>query len=252
MDFELISADEFDNLPEDDVQCFVDFEAICRRNMTRMINNDTSTNFDRSVQAQYMAAVSSVAVECGIPHLSQLRTIESDNEFYENFSRFSLDVQGEVARIRIRGRRSRGSLSVQLTDNTRTIIQHYVSRLREIIDASDLPAARKAAMQDKLNDLIEELEKRRLNLGKTMFVLSMVMANLAGATTIAAEGPAAVTHIMRLIGVDKESEELALSRLTPPSKALSAPRQKPAPPQNKPAPSWDTARGGDLDDEIPF
>ena len=34
MNFELISPEEFDNLPEDDEQCFVEFEAICRRNMT--------------------------------------------------------------------------------------------------------------------------------------------------------------------------------------------------------------------------
>jgi hypothetical protein len=30
MDYELISAEEYDNLPHDDEQCFVEFEAICR------------------------------------------------------------------------------------------------------------------------------------------------------------------------------------------------------------------------------
>lgn len=153
MNFELISAEEFDNLPEDDEQCFVEFETICRRNMTRMINNDTSGNFDRSVQAQYVAAVSSVAVECGLPHLTAEPIIESDDDFYERFSRFSLAVQGEVARIRIRGRRSRGSLSVQLLDNTRTKIQHYVARLREIIDASDLSANQKAALHSAASSM---------------------------------------------------------------------------------------------------
>ena len=52
MNFELISPEEFDNLPEDDEQCFVEYEAICRRNMTRMLNEDTRGNFDRSVQSQ--------------------------------------------------------------------------------------------------------------------------------------------------------------------------------------------------------
>jgi hypothetical protein len=36
MDFELISPEEFDALPEDDEQCFVEFEPICRRNI---VNN---------------------------------------------------------------------------------------------------------------------------------------------------------------------------------------------------------------------
>ena len=252
MNYELISEEEFANLSEDDEQCFVEFEAICRRNMNRMINENSPGSFDRAVQAQYMAAVSSVAVECGLPNLAHPQAIENEDGFYEAYSRFALAVQGEVARIRVRGRRSRNTLSVQLTDNTRTKIWHYVSRLREVIDASDLPAARKAAMHGRLQELIEELEKRHLNLGKAMLVLSMLMANLAGATTIAAEGPVAVTQIMRLIGVDKTSEEEALSRLAPPPKALPAPPRKPAPVQKQSAPSWETASGGDLEDEIPF
>jgi hypothetical protein len=59
-----------------------------------------------------MAAVSSVAVECGVTNLSVVIPTEDDNSFYNEFSQFSLAVQGEVARIRIRGRRSRNSLSV--------------------------------------------------------------------------------------------------------------------------------------------
>jgi len=33
MDFELISAEEFERLSEDDERCFVEFEAICRPNL---------------------------------------------------------------------------------------------------------------------------------------------------------------------------------------------------------------------------
>jgi hypothetical protein len=114
MNFELISAEEFDSLSEDDEQCFVEFEAICRRNMNRMMSNETSRDFDRSLQAQYMASVSSVAVECDIIILSVPIPAENDDNFYDEFSKFSLAVHGEVARIRIRGRKSRNSVSVQL------------------------------------------------------------------------------------------------------------------------------------------
>lgn len=217
MEFELISAQEFDSLPEDDEQCFVEFEAICRRNMTMMINSDTSANFDRSVQAQYMAAVSSVAVECGLPQLARSMTAQNHNEFYEDFSEFSLAVQGEVARIRIRGRRSRGALSVQLTDNTRTKIQFHIARLLETIEKSDLPGARKAALKDRVDEMAHELENRRLSLGKAMATLSFVLVGLASVTTIGAEGPAAVTNIMKLIGVDKESEEAAAAKQASPA-----------------------------------
>ena len=254
LDFELISADEFDALPEDDEQCFVEFEAICRRNMTRMINDQTSGHFDRSVQSQYMAAVSSVAVECGLPGLARQIPAENDNAFYDEFSQFCLAVQGEVARIRIRSRRFRNSVSVQLADNTRTKIEHYISRLRETIDKSRLPDHRKKALRNKLDELREELGKRRLNLGKTMVVLAVVMAGLQGVanmTTIAAEGEAAIASIMKLIGVDKETEEAAVSRLAPPPKALPAPpshaRPRPAVPSRAPLRAIT-----DLDDDIPF
>jgi hypothetical protein len=250
MDFELISAEEFDNLPEDDEQCFVEFEAICRRNMTQMINSDTRGDFDRAMQAQYMAAVSSVGLECGLTSLSVSIPAQNDNSFPHEFSSFLLSVQGEVARIRIRGRRSRNSLSVQLTDNTRTKIEHYVSRLRETIDKSDLSEARKRALRGKLDELVDELGNRRLNLGKTMAVLSMVLVGLGSATTIAADGPSAITHIMRLIGADKESEDTAVSRLAPPQKSLPAPpKQQPVRVNARPATSQPLTN---LDDEIPF
>lgn len=157
-----------------------------------------------------------------------------------------------MARIRILNRRSRGSLSVQLTDNTRTKIQHYISRLRDTIQKSDLPDAKKGALRTKLNELEDELGQRRLSFGKTMAILSVIVVGLSSATTIAADGPTAITHIMRLIGADKESEEAALSRLASPPKALPAPAHKPTPapkaaaaPKPATTPSWE-------DEEIPF
>lgn len=190
-----------------------------------------------------MAAVSAVAVECGLANLAHAIPAENHNDFYDEFSRFCLAVQGEVARIRVRGRRSRNSLSVQLRENTRPKIQHHVSRLREIIDKSNLPHDRKKALHDKLDEFVEELEKRRLNFGKAMLVLSIVLYGLnaaSNAITIAAEGQAAVGNILTLIGKDKESEEAALSRLAPPPKALPAPEKKPMRPRDE------------LDDDIPF
>jgi hypothetical protein len=251
MNFELISAEEFDNLSEEDEQCFVEFEGICRRNMLRMLSDDTNRSFYRSIHAQYMAAVSSVAVECGLTNLSISIPAEDNERFYDDFAQFSLAVQGEVARIRVRGRRSRNSLSVHLTDNTRTKITHYVSRLREIIDKSDLPDARKGVLRGKLDELVAELGKRRIHLGNAMAVLSVVLVGLASATTIAADGPSAITHIMRLIGVDKESEDAAVSRLAPPPKALPGP--PPTPPlKSTPVRVANARPSRTIDDDIPF
>src|SRR5690242_21602038 len=111
MDYEMISAEDFDKLPEDDEQCFVEFEAICRRNMNQMLEGDNqSSDYYSSVRGHYMAAVYAVAQQCGIPNIPDPHVTEQ-SQSWEFYSRFALAVQGEVARIRIRNRRSRGSLS---------------------------------------------------------------------------------------------------------------------------------------------
>jgi hypothetical protein len=104
---------------------------------------------------------------------------------------------------------------------------------------------------------MREIEKPRLGFGKTMAVLSCVVVGLSGiaanATTIAAEGHTAITNIMRLIGVDKESEDAATSRLMPPQKSLPAPEAQIVKTVNA---SWGSVpqcgTSSDSDDEIPF
>jgi hypothetical protein len=170
MDYDLISEEEYAGLPDDDEECFVAFEAICRRNMNRMINEDTSHEFDWTIKSQYMSAVSSVGEECGIPNIKM--GAYNEQEFHETFSRFCLAVHGEIARIRIRGRGMRHPYSVQLAPNTRTKIEHHISRIRHTIDASDLSSDRRKALGAKLDELTAELANRRIGFGKTMAVLS--------------------------------------------------------------------------------
>lgn len=108
-----------------------------------------------------------------------------------------------------------------------------------------------------------ELANRRLGYGKTMALLTSVIVGMSAMTTVAADGPTAITNIMKLIGLDKQSEDAAALRLAPPQKALPAPPAKPAAPERTPpvrktpiatrgAPSWDAPPASDLDDEIPF
>jgi hypothetical protein len=255
MNYDLITEEDYANLPDDKEHCFVAFEAIYRRNMNQMINEDTRPEFDRSIQLQYVSAVRAVAEECGITGLPNGPIRET--QFFDDFSNFSIAVQGEIARIRVRRRGSRDPYSVLLSASTRTKIEHYISRLRDTIETSELPDDRKKALGEKLDQLMAELQNQRVGYGKIMAVLSAVLVGVASVTTIGAEGPAAVNHIMKLIATDKETEDAAALRLAPPQKALPAP---PAPPvktvtayRARGGPSWDAPRPApDLDEEIPF
>ena len=246
MSYELISEEEYAALPDEDDRCFVEFENVCRRNMTRMIDENTSGGFDRAVRDQYMAAVAAVARECNIPNVGY--DPGEENDAYEIFSRFSLVVQGEVARIRIRSRGMNHPYSVLLTGSTRTKIEHYISRIRDTVEHSDLDPDRKTRLRSRLDQLGAELSNPRLSFAKTMGILAAVLAATGSFVTIAAESHNAVAHIMQLIGHDKDSEDAAAKRLAPPPKALPAPAVKPPPVRPQPV----RQAVADLDDDIPF
>jgi hypothetical protein len=246
MSYELIFEEEYANLPDEDDRCFVEFENICRRNMTWMIDENTSNNFDQAVRAQYLAAVAAVARELCIPNIEYDPDVRGN--FFEIFSQFSWAVQGEVARIRIRSRSMRHPYSVQLTGSTRTKIEHYISRIRDTVERSDLDSDRKKRLQDRLDQLAAELICHRLSFAKTMALLATVLTGVGSSVTIAAEGQSAVAHIVQLIGHDKETEDAAAQRLAPPPKAL------PASHANAHTARQDHPKrvSAELDDEIPF
>jgi len=151
---QLIANEDYDDLPEDNDSCFAEFEYRVRNKMNRMFDDDgrSSNMFVQSIRLQYMACVYSVAVECGITSLPVPRMFSDDSEFYNFYIHFELAVQGEVARIRVRGRRPRNSDSVLLIGNTKAKIQNQVSRLRQVIEKSDLPIPK----QQKLNAKLDE------------------------------------------------------------------------------------------------
>jgi len=245
MSYELISEEEYAGLPDEDDRCFVEFENIVRRNMTRMIDENTSHEFDQAVREQYMIAVAAVARECSIPNIDY--DPGNGGTFHIIFSQFSLAVQGEVARIRIRLRGLRHPYSVLLTGTTRTKIEHYISRIRDTVERSDLDHDRKKRLGHRLDQLAAELTSPRMSFAKTMSILAAVLAATGSSVTIANEGQSAVAHIMQLIGHDKETEDAAAQRLAPPPKALPAPPEKATTRQQPPRPVV-----AELDDEIPF
>jgi hypothetical protein len=249
LSYDLVSAADYENLPIDPEECFLALEDICQRSMNRMIDENSSSDFYAAVRMQYVTTVTAYAQECGIDEIVKAQPTQYD---YNEFAKFSLAVKGATARIRFRNRAVLRSTSVLLAQNTRTKIDHYISRLREAIENSDLSSERKAVLCKKLEELRSELSQPRLGFIKTFTVLSLILAGLSSATTISADGPNAVTNIMRLIGTDRETEEAAAQRLMPPPKALPAPPIARVKPPVREHAGWDARASSDVDDEIPF
>lgn len=254
---QLITREDYANLPEDDEECFLAIEEICRRNMDSVINELSREENPGPIWASYMSIVSTAALQCGIHDLSIHPSITNDFERLQKFQE-ALDVV--TTRLHFRNRRRSGPESVQLALNTRPKIEHHVMLLRMAIEKSQLSNERKERLLNKLDELLEELNNRRLRFGRTMAILGTV---LVGVTSVGADGPetvtnitAGITSIMRLIGKDKETEEDAVRRLTPPPMALPAPSDptpEPLSSKRKFGGSFDwDQKAADIDDHIPF
>lgn len=109
--------------------------------------------------------------------------------------------------------------SVELGRVTKAKIQQEVDQLRTYIAALDVPDAKKQVMNDKLDDLLYELSKRRLSFARVMAVAASIMGVVggsAGAIAAAPKIPSGISFIISLIGQDKEIEDQERARLSPP------------------------------------
>lgn len=157
--YELVSPEDYEALPADHEECFVALETICHRNMMAIIHEDTTNEFDTAVRMEYVAIITAFAQECGI---TEVVAAYGPAGSYEDFSRFLLVVRGAVAEIRFRNRGVARSTTVLLLANTKTKIEHYISRLEHAIATSDLPDNRKKALAQKIQDFRAELVQPRL------------------------------------------------------------------------------------------
>ena len=84
MYYELMSSDDYDNLPENPEKQFLEIEQICRKSMN-YIMEDASDTASYNVRLQYMMTVASAAAELGVPDVQypdEINNIEYDFEHF--------------------------------------------------------------------------------------------------------------------------------------------------------------------------
>ncbi len=239
MSHDLISDDDYDNLPDSPDEQFIAIESICRRNMAKLITEQTPGTYDNMVRLSYMSTVFAAAEELGF---NSLFPFQNANTPIEAFDDFLLSANSLVTRLRIRRAGKKSSTSVQLANKTRGLIELQIRRLHEIIANSDLPAERKKVLKSKLDDLLSEVSSPRVSFGKVMAILAHIGVGVGLSTGFLADAPEAITTITKLIGVDKEAEDQEVRRLGPP------PKPKQLTSQNIEA----SPIRSEYDDEIPF
>lgn len=236
MPHDIISDEDYNNLPSEPEEQFIIIEAICRRNMASLITEETPTNYDAMVRLSYMSTVAAAAEELGV---GSLYPYEQLTDPTDGFRDFLISANSLTTRLRIRRAGKNNATSVHLANKTRGLIELQVNKLREIISKSDLEDERKKALFNKLDDLLSEVSNPRVSFGKVMAILAHIGVGVGLSTGFLADAPDAIATITKLIGVDKEAEDQEVRRLGPPPKPKQLTSQK-------------IEGRSEYDDEIPF
>jgi hypothetical protein len=139
--------------------------------------------------------------------------------------------------------------SVGLDGNTKIKIYHYVSQIRNAIEAAELPDSKRDALYSKLNIFVSEVDKVRTGLEAGMAVYIAICDGIGQGFKKLEPARRWVDSIAALLGRAKEVEDSLRPSLPPPleRKRLEPPQLKlPSPAEPQPRPIHD------LDDDIPF
>lgn len=246
--YELITPEDYDNLPDDQGQQFIEIERICRKSMNEMLGGESfSDDFAYNVRLQYMTTVEAAALELNVSGVQMPDEINNMNYVFE---RFALAASGAVTRLRLQGRKGRRADTVQLSARTRGLIELRIRKLRDAIEMGDMPDEKRKALLKQLDTLLAEIySPTRVSFAKVMTALVFIAAGTSGI----ADAPDAIVNITEWIGIDKQAEDAEALRLGAPIKAIPH-FPEPALPPERPRRATSNApafSSGD-DTDIPF
>lgn len=213
--YDLIPDEAYDNLPEEDSAKFVTLVRIAQGNLQRLMDASNAREFDDELRSQFMAIIGGIAKALKIEGLEQ----ENASFEYPDYTRFQVKLAGIVAMVRLQGDLISHPHSVELERVTKGKIRQEIEQLRVYIGDADLSSLKRQALNDKLDEFIAELDKRRLSFARTMAIAASIMGVLGGSSAALANAPkipAGINFIISLIGIDKDHEDAERLRLAPP------------------------------------
>lgn len=169
----------------------------------------------------------------------------SSSDVYDSYNRFRQTVDSFTVRVQISHIRLGPAHTVPLDADEKKRLRAYVTKIKEIIDASSLVTTKKERLLDKLNAFLAELDRDRTALQKFNDVI-LSLANTGGEAANEME-PAWkwAKLVAAVLGVRQETEQT--KQLPVPPKELEQPKRQLPPPEKK-----TVNNRSDMDDEIPF
>ena len=218
--YNFVPEEAFEGLPRDTAAAFLQLMQFAERGFAKEIEGpDGESGSARDAFAQHVIAI---ADELGIQDLPTYR-----GSINSAFQDFETSISALKARLRLRLQRQGDPSTVNISSSTRNEIESRIASLREYIMQSSLSERKKAALSVKLDELEQELRRRRISLAAILKIAASVAAILGGASAALANAPEAAHTILQIVealGIEKAHEDDVQLRLPPVPKALPAPR----------------------------
>jgi len=247
----MVTLNELLHLSPENEEGFLEFERIAREEMNRHIATLGPDDSWEDARVEYMSAVQAAFEEFAPDGVGGLASPDKTFEL-DDFNWFNQAVKKVITRLQVRALRRTAADWIALPAENKTSLVAEIGRLKNrVARASDLTDERKKALSKRLDDLLQEIEKPRLNLTRFAVAVAAVAGALVGVESAAIKGPETLVAILDTVHlvVGKEAERRAL---------FDHYRQAPAI-EHQPQGGFVRARAtpresfsSDLDDEIPF
>lgn len=233
---------DFDQLPLDPEQAFLQLESRYRRECDEAVQNSGEHDHVAIYYTDYIAQVLGAAEELGLVEAAfdreDIPAIQDvDFQTYQNFSK---RVKHYTTRLEIRhGRRAQG-YSVSFDATTKAKLHHQLNQVREIFTKLEIDERRREALLSKLSDLEKEVDRNRTRFD-AYAALAIEVADVTGEVVERSKILEVLDAVARLFGVGKKEES---------TRQLPAPT-KPKQIEHKKS-DFGPSKASEMDDDIPF
>lgn len=228
---QLITEDDFAELPEEPDHKWLVLEKTARRRLQEALESGKIENENR-LKLHYMHIVAQLAKDFDIKSLA----IGSEANFEARFENFELSVARAQSSIWAGSHATYQFGRVALGQDSKLQIIKLTANIEELIEHLEITEQRRRSLQRLLADFRREIHEPKTRIGSALRMLAQVSTVVAMTTTTVAQADDAFTAIIKLLGaeaIDAGSSDIQLLEaekqllLQPPPKQIEGPKAAP-------------------------
>lgn len=245
-----VTNEQLDNLDDDPRLAFMELVNIAQRSLSSQLskfrgNDEEEWREMEDLRHSFMNVVVASSKRFEIEPFASMDVPRINDDI--NFKQFTSDLDHYVTQLVLSNSAQTRRDSVLILPKSKDKIRANIHNLRECIENANMAEAKRSALLKRLNELEQELEKRRANMLLVAKLAFEVLAIPGGTWASYEIATKLVANITQTVDESREAEQAAKPlTVTKPVPALSAPRK--ALPRAQSA----FGDGGPLDDDVPF